>query len=263
MGTKPETRNENFNIAQVSEPGSLRTKAEQEAGKDYARIFMNCPDSIETKLDNFPKYVRLQALTRFLARYDILKQILNIKGSIIECGVFRGLGIMTWANLSAIIEPANLTRRIYGFDTFEGFASVDEKDQSKFNRISPGGLCSNSYDELIELIQIYDKNRYLGHMKKVELIKGDATKTIPEFIENNKHLVVSLLFLDFDLYHPTKVAIENFFPRMPKGAIIAFDELDHPLWPGETLALLETIGINKLKIKRVEFDPYIGYAIID
>jgi len=29
------------------------------------------------------------------------------------------------------------------------------------------------------------------------------------------------------------------------------------------LALLETIGINKLKIKRVEFDPYIGYAIID
>jgi hypothetical protein len=74
--------------------------------------------------------------------------------------------------------------------------------------------------------------------------------------------VVSLLFFDFDLYEPTKVALENFLPRMPKGSIIAFDELDNPLWPGETRALLETIGINALKIKRIDFDPYIGYAVI-
>ncbi len=103
----------------------------------------------------------------------------------------------------------------------------------------------------------------MGHVSKVELIKGDAVKTIPEFIRNNKHLMVSLLFLDFDLYEPTKVAIENFFPRMPKGAVVAFDELDNPLWPGETQALLETIGINKLAMKRVEFDPYIGYAVVE
>lgn len=71
-----------------------------------------------------------------------------------------------------------------------------------------------------------------------------------------------MLFLDLDLYEPTKVAIENFFPRMPKGAIVAFDELDNPIWPGETMALLETVGINRLKMERVEFDPYIGYAVI-
>jgi hypothetical protein len=66
-----------------------------------------------------------------------------------------------------------------------------------------------------------------------------------------------------DLFEPTKVAIEHFFPRMPKGAIIAFDELDNPIWPGETLALLETVGINRLRFERMEFDPYIGYAVID
>ena len=49
---------------------------------------------------------------------------------------------------------------------------------------------------------------------------------------------------------------------MPKGSILAFDELDNPLWPGETLALLETIGIRELKIERVDFDPYIGYVIL-
>jgi len=170
---------------------------------------------------------------------------------------------MAWAKLSSILEPVNLTRRIYGFDTFTGFPSVSEKDKNKSSNINTGDLDSNCYDELIELIKIYNSNRYLGHMEKVELIKGDAIKTIPEFIENNKHLVVSLLFLDFDLYEPTKVAIENFFPRMPKGAIIAFDELDNPIWPGETLALLDAIGINRLRIKRVTFDPYIGYAVLD
>ena len=36
---------------------------------------------------------------------------------------------MTWAKLSAILEPVNLTRRIYGFDTFAGFPSLSEKDQ--------------------------------------------------------------------------------------------------------------------------------------
>jgi len=245
------------------EEGSFRTKVEQEVGKDYAKTFASCPDTIEAKLENFTKYVRQQSLTRFLARYEIFKQVLNIKGSVIECGVLRGFGIMAWAKLSSILEPVNLTRRIYGFDTFEGIPSMSQKDQSKFGRVNIGGLYSNSYDELIELIRIYDNNRYLGHMKKVELIKGDAIKTIPEFIDSNKHLVVSLLFLDVDLYEPTKVAIEHFFPRMPKGAIIAFDELDNPIWPGETSALLETIGINRLRIKRVEFDPYIGYAIID
>ena len=46
---------------------------------------------------------------------------LPVKGSIVECGVFRGFSLMTFAQLSAALEPNNLTRRIYGFDTFEGF----------------------------------------------------------------------------------------------------------------------------------------------
>jgi hypothetical protein len=247
----------------IKPEGGFRTRAEQEVGKKIEEIFIKCSDSVETKLENFTKYVRRQKLTRFLAQYEIFKQIIDVKGSIIECGVYRGFGLMAWAQLSAVLEPVNLTRRIYGFDTFGGFPSTHEKDRSKLGQIERGTFYSDSYDELMELIGIYDSNRFLGHIPKVELIKGDAVKTIPQFVETNKHLIVSLLFLDFDLYEPTKVAVENFFPRLPKGAIIAFDELDNPLWPGETLALLETIGINKLKIKRVEFDPYIGYAVIE
>jgi hypothetical protein len=243
-------------------PGSLRTGAEREAGRKIEEIFLKNPQSVEMKLENFTKYVRRQKITRLLAQYEIFKRVLPVKGSIVECGVHHGASLMAWAQLSAVLEPVNLTRRIYGFDTFGGFPSVGGKDRGASVSIAPGDFQSDSFEELKELIKVYDSDRFLGHVGKVELIKGDAARTIPEFIKGHQHLVVSLLFLDFDLFEPTKVAIEGFFPRMPKGAIIAFDELDNPLWPGETSALLETVGINNLEIQRIEFDPYIGFAVI-
>lgn len=246
----------------VSVEGGFRTQNENLVGTKNCQCFVNNPDPWEKKIESFAKYVRRQNLTRFLAQYEIFKRILNVKGSIIECGVFRGGGLMAWAKLSAILEPVNLTRRIYGFDTFEGFTSVSEKDLKALGSgVNTGDLYSNSYDELVELIKIYDTDRFLGHVDKVHLIKGNAKETIPSFIQNNPHVLVSLLFLDFDLYEPTSTAIEHLYPRIPKGGIIAFDELDNPLWPGETTAMLEKIGAGNLRIERFEFDPYIGFAI--
>src|SRR5205809_1323422 len=106
----------------------FRTAAEQEVGKNIEQIFTACPDSVEHKLESFPKYVRRQHLKRFLALYEIFKLVLPVKGSIVECGVYRGFGLMTWAKLSAMLEPEDLTRRIYGFDTFGGFPAVHERD---------------------------------------------------------------------------------------------------------------------------------------
>jgi hypothetical protein len=241
----------------------FRTPCEEEVGRNIERIFNSCPDPVEIKLENFPKYVRRQHLKRFLALYELFKLILPVKGSIVECGVFRGATLMSWAKLSTMLEPENLTRRIYGFDTFEGFPSIGAQDQSPSAKPEKGELCCGSYEELLELIKQYDADRFLGHIPKVELVRGDITRTVPEFIQKHPHLVVSLLFMDCDLYEPTRVGIEHFLPRMPKGAILAFDELDNPIWPGETLALLESIGINKLRLQRFEWDPYIAYAVLE
>jgi len=240
----------------------LRTEQERMVGAEIEKIFNASGDSVEVRLENFPKYVRRQHLTRLFALYEIFKRVIPVKGSIVECGVNRGYGLMAWAKLSAVLEPANLTRRIYGFDSFAGFPSVGDKDRTgpTWKTAQPGGLHADSYAELLSLIDLYDKDRFLGHMPKVELIKGDATQTIPQFAADHPHLVVSLLFMDFDLYEPTKAALEAFVPRMPKGAILAFDELDNPLWPGETVALLDTLGIRKLQLERLEFDPYIAFA---
>lgn len=248
----------------IAVSGGLRTDAEGEESGLNKKWFDCNPGTWESKMENFPKYVRRQNLTRFLVLYEIFKKVIGIKGSIVECGVNQGFGIMSWAKFSAIMEPVNLTRRIYGFDTFEGFPEVSEKDKSTASEhVKAGDLAADAYDELKSLVKIHDGTRFLGHIPKVNLIRGDAVQTIPQFIKENPHLVVSVLFLDFDLYEPTKVALENFVPRMPKGAVIAFDELDNPLWPGETQSMLEFCQNHRWRIERLPFDPYIGYAVIE
>ncbi|TMD36140.1 MAG: class I SAM-dependent methyltransferase [Chloroflexi bacterium] len=241
---------------------SFRSPQERMVGKEIEKVFDGSSDSIEVRLENFPKYVRRQHLTRLIALYELFKKVIPVKGSIVECGVNRGFGLMTWAKLSAVLEPNNLTRRIYGFDTFDGFPAISLHDRAGHGWAERGELRADSYEELERLIELYDKDRFLGHIPKVELVRGDATETIPDFMEDHPHLVVSLLFLDFDLYEPTKAAIDAFVPRMTRGAILAFDELDNPVWPGETLALLDTLGIDKLRLERLEFDPYIAFVSI-
>jgi hypothetical protein len=237
----------------------FRTEAEKRVGRRNAEIFEQCADATEIKLENFPKYVRRQHLKRLLAMYEVFKLVLPVKGSVIECGVYKGFGVMSWAKLSTILEPENLTRRIYGFDTFEGFPSVSGQDADA----ERGMFREGSYDELLQLIEQYDQDRFLGHIPKVELIKGDICSTIPPFLAANPHLVVSLLFIDCDLYEPTRAALTAFVPRMPKGAVLAFDELDNPKWPGETSATLESLGLRNLRLQRCEWDPYIAYAVLD
>lgn len=44
------------------------------------------------KLENFCKYVPRQTLTTFISKYELFKKIINIHGSIVECGVYLGGG---------------------------------------------------------------------------------------------------------------------------------------------------------------------------
>lgn len=249
---------------EIKVSGGLRTQADAAEASLNKACFEENPASWETKMENFPKYVKRQNLTRFLALYEIFKMVLEVKGSVVECGVNHGYGVMSWCKFSSILEPVNLTRRVYGFDTFEGFPSLSDKDRSAQSRhVKKGDLAADAAAEIERLVEIHDSSRFLGHVPKLTLIKGDAKETIPKFVEEHPHLVVSLLFMDFDLYEPTRVALEHFLPRMPRGAVVAFDELDNPLWPGETQAMLEFLEKYRFRLKRCPFDPYIGYAVLD
>jgi hypothetical protein len=240
-----------------------QSKADLDQFAAVERVFAASAGSLSEKLDAFPKFATRQSLAKFLTKYEIFNRILNVNGSIVECGVLHGGGLLAWAKLSSMLEPTNHTRKIIGFDTFEGFPSIDAKDHAgDSSHLKKGGLRGSTLDDVERAVELYDMNRPLSHIQKVELVKGDLAKTGPTFLQENPHLVVSLLYLDVDLYEPTKVALQTFVPRMPQGSIIAFDELNAKMFPGETTAVDEVLGLKNLRIQRFPFDSYVSYAVI-
>ena len=212
------------------------------------------------RLEAFARFSTKRSVARFLVKHELFKRILNINGNIIECGVFNGAGLFTWAQLSNIYEPTNHTRKIIGFDTFDGFPSVlESKDNTGVLQSKKGDLMGSTYDQILISVNKYNAERHLSHIPNIHLVKGDFMETSSGFLESNQHTLVSLLYLDFDLYEPTKKALEVFLPRMPKGAIIAFDELNCESFPGETLAMLEMLSIGSHRLERSPIDPWISF----
>ena len=125
-------------------------------------------------------------------------------------------------------------------------------------------VASPNYEEHLSSILTYHESESpIAHKKKFELIKGDATVTFENYLKVKPHTIVALAYFDFDLYYPTKVCLELLMKRVTKGSVIVFDELNCPEFPGETLAVLETFGLNKYAIKRSPLNPLISYIIID
>ena len=124
-------------------------------------IFDDSSCATDKKLANFSKYVRRQNLVRLLVQYELFQRQLRIKGSIVECGVHHGGGVMAWAKLSSILEPYNYHRKIIGFDTFEGFPSVSESDPSDVNVGWRGDL---NFELIERSFKVNDLNRPIGHI---------------------------------------------------------------------------------------------------
>jgi hypothetical protein len=256
------------------DPAPRMHDARTQSADDYdfrrslAEYWERSPGPPVEKLENFAKYVPRQNLARFLARYEIFKLIQGVQGSIVECGVMLGGGLFSFAKLSAMLEPYNFQRRVYGFDTFEGFPEIHESDRAgrsdrhSTHMVEGGFAVEGAYEDVLAAIDVFDRNRFLNHFPKVEVVRGRFEDTIDAFLAERPHLVVSCLYLDFDIYAPTVAAIRAFRHRMPRGAVIAFDELNDESFPGETAAVFEELDITTLRVRRFDFDPRISYVVL-
>jgi hypothetical protein len=226
------------------------------------KAFQSSEIQLFDKLESFPRFASKRSVARFLCKHEIFINIININGVIVECGVFNGAGLFTWAQLSNIYEPTNYNRKIIGFDTFEGFTSVSSNDANNDKNPVVGDLKGAGLSEFALSVEKYNKERHLAHIPNIELVKGDFMKTGEAYVTANRHLLVSLLYLDFDLYEPTKKALELFLPRMGKGAIVCFDQMNCINFPGETAALMESFDLRNCQLNRSPIDPWLSWIVL-
>jgi hypothetical protein len=194
---------------------------------------------------HFPILARRQWLKRFLAHVEFFKQTLDVPGDIAELGVYRGLGLMTWANLLEAYSIGDRTKVVWGFDNWAGFTgfspqdgSVEEHAQKVVGGFDPSGFRS----ELEDAIAIFDRDRFVPGKKRVALVDGPIEASVPRFVEQNPGVRFSLVHFDCDLYAPTKAALDALWPRVSRGGIVLFDEYAIRDWPGETQAVDEFLA---------------------
>ncbi len=232
--------------------------------KRLFELFKNNPMTPTELLNSLGLFTRRQLLSRFLFMNNLYQQILNVHGIICEFGVRWGQNLALFTSLRGIYEPYNYNRKIVGFDTFEGFPNTSKEDGNS-SAIKKGAYgVTPGYEDFLEQILMYHETENpIEHIKKFELIKGDATKTCSQYLKDNPETIIAFAYFDFDIYAPTKACLEAILPHITKGTVIGFDELNYHQFPGETLAFNEVIGLNKYRIKRCEFAPTMSYIIID
>ena len=179
-------------------------------------------------------------MKRFLAHAEFFKMTLEVPGDIAELGVFRGMGLMTWANLLECYCIGDRTKTVFGFDNWEGFTGFSPEDGPEVapsQKVVGGFSPKDHYEELLDAISIFDRDRFVPQKPRIKLVQGSIENTAFDFVKENPGVRFSLIHFDCDLYAPTKAALEAFWPRLSRGGVMLFDEYGIHDWPGETKAV--------------------------
>jgi hypothetical protein len=240
----------------------LSSPQEKEALNQFLELFLTHPLPDDEILPNLGLFLTSKALSRILFFYEIYQKILNTHGIIVEFGVRWGQTLSVMSALRGIFEPFNRHRKIVGFDTFTGLKGVSKIDgkQCKDGSFS----VSKDYDIYLEqLLRLQEELNPIPHLKKFVLVRGDVAITLPRYLEAHPETIISLAVFDFDIYKPTKFALEAIKPYLCKGSILVFDELCDDILPGETIALREVLGLNNMRIQRLPMTARVSYLEIE
>ncbi len=188
-----------------------------------------------------------ERIGKLLNHFEIYKKILEKSGDILEFGVFKGTSFMRLLYFRSLLENES-SRKIIGFDIFGKFPDSEKfiEDKNFIRKFENSGGEGISKEDLKELI---DEKL----IRNYELIKGDITQTLPNWLEQNPQKRFSLVHLDVDVYEPSIQTIELIYDRIVTGGILMLDDYGTVL--GETKAIEEFLkkrGLNP-KFKKIKY----------
>lgn len=126
----------------------------------------------------------------------------NISGSIAECGVYQG-------KLSKFLSENLPERKLFLFDTFEGF---DERDSDSQN------------DKRFTDTSVTKVLNFIGNKDNIIVKKG----YFPESATGLEEEKFAMVIIDFDKYGPTVAALNIFYPLLSTGGFIFVHDYSSP-----------------------------------
>lgn len=220
-------------------------------------MFEKSPLPLDERLFNIGMYTRSSVLVKFLVLSEIYQRIKNVPGQLMEFGTWWGQNLILLENLRAIYEPFNKQRVIVGFDTFDGYRSLSDRDKAS------DVWSKNSYstgveyvEHLRELLEVHEGSNALGHLRgRHRLVVGDVELTAAQYFVDHPETIVAFAYFDMALYAPTKAALCAIKPHLISGSVILLDELTWAESPGEAIAFKEVFTRNEVRVHKCELYP--------
>ena len=133
-------------------------------------------------------------------------------------------------------------------------------------RVTKGTLnVGKGYENFLQ--EVFDQRRALDPLPQVarfEVHKGDASELLARYLEAHPETIVALAHFDMDLYEPTRRCLELLQPHLTRGSVLAFDELQSFVFPGETVAVREVFGLGRIRLQRSpQYSGHGSYFIVE
>lgn len=200
------------------------------------------PDSINF-FNRYKEYENIKYLytakntVNQLKDYSRLHSIMLNLNKIIEGGVegeFAELGVYLGNNCAVFHEYCKkYNRKLYMFDTFEGF---DDRDLTGIDKDQMMQFKDTSLDGV---------RAFVGHDEYTKYIKGYFPESVTVECKEERYAFVSL---DCDLYQPIKAGLEFFYPRMSKGGMIFIHDYSGCFFEGARQAADEYCNEKNLSV---------------
>ena len=247
-----EDKNEHADQTKIG----MSTNHDQNIWDQTLKIIEQSEIGIQDVIENFPLFLRRVNFARFVSHVLLFQKVIDIPGCIVECGVFKGQSLLTFSKMTDILCPGDTLKRVIGFDTFEGFPNLNERDGAPNKgrgKVKGGWNASDFYPTLSDAIDIAQQDSFIPRYRRVELVKGDVSRSIPEYLEKNPGLRIALLHLDLDLYEPTLAALKHLYPLVVPGGLVLLDEYAMDGFPGESSAFDEYFGNSRPQLEKYPF----------
>lgn len=203
--------------------------------------------------DNFNGFIMSEdrnVFNKLYSRMKFYEMVKHKNGDIVECGVFKGSGILSWLKILDFNEPYSI-KKVIGFDFF-GNEFVGELD-NEIDKETMGQVfsrCDNLESDDISVTGINNIITNAGFKDdRFDLVKGDISVTSKEYLKNRPGFRISLLYLDLDLDKPTYDTLNNLWDNIVDGGIVVFDEYAYHSWS-------ESDGVDRfVKEKNLTLHP--------
>jgi hypothetical protein len=201
-----------------------------------------------------------RVLSKLIARTLLFEKIKEVPGDIVECGVFKGSGILSWLKIKRILAP-NSFKKVIGCDFFDTDAlinSLSGNDQVRMKELFDER--SYQHEDAAEQF-LHEKIAAAGFGEgDYELVKGDISKTAPDLVAKRPGFRISLLYIDLDIDVPTYDALSAFWDRVSVGGLVVFDEYAYHQWSEAEGADLFFKGKN-IQIKSLDYTCPTAYVV--